>query len=139
VVERKAAYMIKESELNPKGYKLTEEQTKNLPILLERINKVREKYSKPMIVTSGIRSMSDHLRIYKDMGITDPSKIPMKSNHLKGAAVDISDPDGKLMDWVEANEKLMEEIGLWMEARDSIKRVHFQIFPPASGRRFFNP
>lgn len=126
-------------ELNPKNYTLTEEQAKNLPILHEKINKVRTAYNKPMTVTSGIRSMEDHLRIYKEMGITDQAKIPMKSNHLKAAAVDISDPDGKLMEWVQANVKLMEEIGLWMEAPDKIKRVHFQIVPPKSGKRFFNP
>jgi len=130
---------ISQQELNPKNYTLTEEQAKNMPILLERINKVRAAWAKPMTVTSGLRSMADHLRIYKEMGITDQSKIPMASNHLKGAAVDISDPDGKLFDWVKANTKLMEEIGLWMEEKDSHKRVHFQILPPKSGKRFFNP
>jgi hypothetical protein len=139
VVERKVPQMIKMSELNPKGYALTEEQAKNLAVLHERINKVRDVYGKPMIVNSGLRSMEQHLKIYKDKGITDPAKIPMKSRHLIGAAVDIADPDGKLMDWVEANVKLMEELGLWMEVRDNVGRVHFQIFSPASGKRFFNP
>lgn len=126
-------------ELNPKDYKLTEEQAKNIPVLLERINKVRDKWGKPMTVNSGLRSLEDHLAIYARMGITDQKKIPMKSRHLIGAAVDIADPDGSLYDWVVANEKLMEEIGLWMEVKDAQKRVHFQIFPPGSGKRFFNP
>lgn len=117
----------------------TQEIQDNLKVLLERINKVRTAYSKPMTVTSGLRTMEDHLRIYKEMGITDKAKIPMKSNHLKGAACDISDPDGKLYDWTKLNEKLMEQIGLWMEIKDTQKRVHYQIFSPASGARFFHP
>ena len=126
-------------ELNPKNFPVSEEQAKNLAILLERINKVRAAWGKPMTTTSGLRTLEDHLRIYKDMGITDQSKIPMSSKHLYGQAVDISDPDGKLFDWVKANEKLMEEIGLWMEEKDSHKRVHFQTVPPKSGKRFFKP
>lgn len=132
--------MIKESEINPKGYDLTDEQAANLAILLERINKVRAAYGKPMSVSSGVRSMADHLRIYKEKGITDQSKIPMKSRHLLGAAVDIRDPDLKLAEWVKANEKVLEEAELWCESLDATKGwVHFQIFPPASGKRFFNP
>ena len=131
--------MISISEINPHNYPLTEEQAKNLPILLERINKVRTALAKSMIVTSGLRSMADHIRIYTAKGIP-MDKIPMGSNHLKGAAVDISDPDGKLAEWVRANEKLMESIGLWMEALESTHGwVHFQIYAPGSGNRFFKP
>ena len=127
------------NELNPHNNTLTSEQEANLAILLEKINKVRTAWAKPMRVNSGLRTMEEHLAIYAKLGITDQSKIPMKSRHLIGAAVDISDPDGKLYDWVVANESLMEEIGLWMEVKDAQARVHFQIFPPKSGKRFFNP
>lgn len=44
--------------------------------------------NKPVIVTSGYRSMAHHLRIYAEKGITDKSKIPMGSYHLTGKAVD---------------------------------------------------
>jgi len=111
----------------------------NLEILLERINKVRTAYAKSMSVTSGLRTMEDHLRIYKAKGITDTSKIPMKSKHLYGQAVDIADPNGLLMDWCVANEDILEKIGLWCEERDNIHRVHFQTVPPKSGKRFFKP
>ena len=132
--------MIKESEINPKGYTLTEEQASNLPILLERINKVRSAWGNPMTVTSGLRSMEDHLRIYREKGITDPSKIPMGSSHLKGAACDIFDPKQELQAWCKANEKLLEEIGLWMEDFSATPNwVHFQIVAPRSGNRFFKP
>ncbi|HUM41562.1 MAG TPA: D-Ala-D-Ala carboxypeptidase family metallohydrolase [Fervidobacterium sp.] len=112
----------------------------NLVELLVRINKVRAAYGKPMNVTSGLRSMADHLRIYAQKGITDQSKIPMQSNHLYGRAVDISDPNRELQAWVLKNVKLMEEIGLWMEDFGATPNwLHFQINPPKSGNRFFKP
>lgn len=139
-------YLIKESEILRKTKKedMPKEHQDNLEVLLERINKVRYAWGRPMIVTSGYRSMKDQIRIYKALAVQrnvpyDESKVPMGSKHLSCAAVDISDKDGKLYEWVQANEKLMEEIGLWMEAKDDQARVHFQIFPPRSGNRFFNP
>jgi hypothetical protein len=128
------------------GHLITEvsiEHQHNLEDLLIRMNKVRGIRGEPMMVTSGYRSMQDHLRIYNQMGITDRAKIPMKSNHLSGRAVDISDPNGKLMDWCEANPKLLEDFGLWCEQRDDKKRVHFQSVAYGSykpgGSRFFKP
>lgn len=42
-------------------------------------------------ITSGYRSMAHHLKIYKEeYGITDKSKIPMGSYHLKGLAADFT-------------------------------------------------
>lgn len=112
----------------------------NLEELLKRVNQVRTAYAKPMIVTSGYRSMQDHLRIYSQKGITDRSKIPMKSKHLYGQAVDISDPNKELQKWCLANVKLLEQIGLWMEDFSATSNwVHFQTLPPGSGRRFFLP
>jgi uncharacterized protein YcbK (DUF882 family) len=126
-------------ELNPKSFAAQKSIQDNLDILLKKINEIRAAYGKPMKVTSGLRTMEDHLRIYAEMGITEKSKIPMKSKHLFGQACDVSDPDGKLMDWCIANEKVLEKVGLWCEVRDDKKRVHFQIVPPQSGKRFFNP
>lgn len=123
-----------------KGHSCPPELEANLLELLIRINKVRDAYGHPMTVTSGFRSMEDHLRIYKNKGITDPKKIPMKSKHLYCQAVDIYDPNKKLQKWIKENIKLIEEIGLWMEDfNDTPNWVHFQIIPPASGNRFFKP
>jgi uncharacterized protein YcbK (DUF882 family) len=111
----------------------------NLNDLLVKINKVRLAYGKPMIVTSGLRTTKHHLEIYARKGIYPP-KVPMKSNHLSGRAVDFSDADGKLKAWVKDNIKLMEEIGLWLEDFSATKTwCHFQINPPRSGNRFFLP
>lgn len=112
----------------------------NLEELLVKVNKVRTAYNKPMTVTSGYRSMYDHKRIYNAKGIFDESKIPMKSKHLSGEAVDIYDPNQELQKWCLYNTKLLIEIGLWMEDFSATKNwVHFQIVPPKSGKRFFMP
>jgi hypothetical protein len=122
----------KESDIAPK-------HLDNLKILHARMNKVRNLYAKPMVPTSIYRTLDDHLRIYRQLGITDKSKIPMKSKHLSGEAIDIHDPKGELMDWCKNNIKALEEIELWCEEPDDKKRVHFQIVPPRSGKRFFLP
>lgn len=131
-----------------KGAKLedqTPEIQESLKILLEKINKVRAAYNKPMTPTSGLRTMADHLRIYEDIAKKkgekfDKSKVPMKSTHLFGQAVDIFDPKRELQKWIQENIKLMEEIGLWFEDFSvTTNWVHFQINPPKSGKRFFMP
>lgn len=134
--------MITLNELNPKGFPTTPEQDQNLNTLLARMNIIRAAWNKPMIATSGLRSLEDHKRIYmelaKQRGISN-IRIPMGSAHLKGAAVDISDPDGSLYEWCKQNVALLEKAEVWLEEKDDQKRVHFQIFPPASGKRFFKP
>jgi uncharacterized protein YcbK (DUF882 family) len=122
----------------------SEEIQANLAELLEKINQVRAAYGIPMTVTSSLRTMAHHLEIYAAKGITDPTKIPMRSRHLYGQAVDIADGDGKLREWVLANLDLMESIGMWFEALESTPNwVHFQIVPYGSykegGSLFFKP
>lgn len=112
----------------------------NLTVLLAKLNLVRSAWGKPMTSTSGLRTMADHLRIYAAKGITDQSKIPMKSKHLSGEADDISDPKRELQAWCKANEAKLAEIGLWMEDFSATPTwVHFQIVPPKSGKRWFMP
>lgn len=141
---KKEEAMISLSEINPKNYTLDEQETDNINVLLERINKVRTLWGKPMIVNSGVRSKDDQIRVYHDKGVTDLSKIPMGSQHLHAAAVDISDPDGKLAEWTKNNEAALEEIGLWCEDLNHTKGwVHYQIFQYRSWHpgksRFFIP
>lgn len=119
------------------------EHLENLEDLLVKLNQFRAAYGKPLRVTSGYRSLEDHLRIYRQKGITDQAKIPMKSNHLKGLAADlvpIEDPVSHLHDWVLNNMPLMIEIGLWFEDFDvTVSWCHIQIVPPKSGNRIFKP
>jgi uncharacterized protein YcbK (DUF882 family) len=123
-------------ELLNKKYKLedqSEDIKNNLNILFEKSNKLRNIYGKPMIVTSGLRTTDDHLRIYKEKaekaGIPfDESEVPMRSKHLYGQAVDIFDPNADLYNWCLSNEKILVEIGLWLEHRQGVWQ-HFQIVP----------
>lgn len=112
----------------------------NLQVLLERINVIRSAYNKPLKVTSGLRSLAHHLEVYRKKGITDLSKIPMKSKHLYGQAVDLSDPNKDLQKWLLANVSLLEQAQLWCEDFSATPNwVHFQTVPPKSGKRFFLP
>lgn len=119
------------------------EHLEHLEDLLIKLNRLRTAYGKPLRITSGYRSMADHLRIYAQKGITDQSKIPMKSKHLYGLAADIVPIDESiehLHDWVLANEPLMADIGLWFESFDYSKTwLHCQSVPPKSGKRVFIP
>lgn len=130
-----------------KGKKLEDQPSDvrdNLKILLEKMNKIRDAYGKPMIVTSGLRTMDDHLAIYARKGITDKSKIPMKSHHLFGRACDVSDPKKELQEWCKVNESFLKDLGIFMESFDiTTNWVHFQIVPYGSykegGSLWFNP
>lgn len=110
----------------------------NLKQLHKKINKLRKRYGKPLIVTSGLRSLKHHIEIYKK---NHPGQeVPMKSKHLFGQAVDISDKKGKLKEWCKKNEDFLVEEGFYMEAFSHTSDwVHFQIVPPASGNRYFIP
>jgi uncharacterized protein YcbK (DUF882 family) len=130
-------------ELNPKTFPTTPEIDKNLAILLDRLNQVRSAFGKPMICTSGLRSIKDHKRIYEKKGIPE-NKIPMKSKHLFGQAADIFDPNQELQEWCKKNEDLLKTIGLWMESFSATPNwCHFQIVPYGSYQEgksiWFNP
>jgi uncharacterized protein YcbK (DUF882 family) len=120
----------------------SEEIKGNLINLLVIINKIRTLWGKPMKVTSGLRSMEEHLAIYASKKITDKSKIPMKSKHLYGQAVDIYDPNLEITNWLKANPKIMEDCAIFCESGNS-NWVHIQITPFNSyvrgGSRWFNP
>ena len=111
----------------------------NIEALLKKVNVLRVAWNKPMIVTSGYRTLQDHLRIYSQKGIFDKSKIPMLSQHLSGSAIDISDPDLALTKWLkEDNSKRLEDLGLYAEEGNK-NWVHCQMDPPKSGKRWFLP
>lgn len=118
---------------------LTGDVRRNLDELYKKMNIIRGRYGRPMIVTSGLRTIKHHLDIYAKKGLYPP-KVPMKSNHLFGRACDISDVDGSLKKWCLDNINFLEEVGVWMEAFEATPTwVHFQINPPRSGNRFFKP
>jgi hypothetical protein len=119
------------------------EHLENLEELLVKLNHLRSAYGKPLRVSSGYRSLQKHLAVYAAKGITDQSKIPMKSNHLYGFAADlvpIEDDIKHLHDFINNNIGLMADIGLYFEAFEySPQWLHCQSMPPKSGKRFFKP
>lgn len=122
--------MISLSELNPHNYPTTPEIDANLQIILERVNKIREAWAKPMTVTSGLRSEADQMRI-------NPGA--KHSHHLFGQACDVYDPDLSLTAWLKENDsQCLIDAELWCEEGNK-NWVHFQIVPPKSGHRWFLP
>lgn len=114
----------------------------NIDELLVRVNIIREAWGKPMIVTSGLRTMNQHLRIYSKSGIFPPH-VPMGSQHLKGLAVDISDPELLITNWLKTDGALLlEKADLYCEEGNT-NWVHFQCLPFGSykkgGTRWFLP
>lgn len=131
--------MISENEIT-KGKEVPPELQENLKILLERVNKLRSLWGKPMIVTSGYRSMLEHLEIYRKKGIA-PEKVPLHSHHLYCEACDFADEDGSLKAFVKANDyQVLKDCELWMEDGSTTTNwCHVQIVPPKSGQREFMP
>lgn len=115
---------------------LPKETQDNIMILLERINKVRQAYGKPMKVNDGYRRPED-----------TPPGGAKASKHLIGAAIDIDDDDaGTFWFWLmkPENMKLLKEVGLWLEHGCYTHSkggtwVHLQIVPPGSKKRIFIP
>lgn len=131
--------MILKRELNPKNVPLTRQQEDNLDKLLYKLNEFRRRYGKPMICTSGVRSIDDHIRIYTQKGIPR-GNIPMSSNHLKGLAADFYDPNGEIKAWINKNLDFCISLGLYFEHFDYTPGwVHIQVVAPKSGKRFFIP
>lgn len=117
----------------------------NLELLLIASNKLRTAWGKPLIVTSGYRTMQDHIRIYSEIAHREgvdfnPKLVPMKSNHLYGLACDLKDPDGSLYQWAHNNQDKLTEWGIWCE-KDTKGWLHIQIAPYGSYKegssRFF--
>lgn len=99
-----------------------------LGILVHKTNMLCEFAGFEPIVSSGYRTMEEHLEIYRRKGVTDPAKIPMHSRHLSCQAVDLYDPDQKLQKIILDNQKWFEDAGMFFEDFSYCKDwVHMQI------------
>jgi hypothetical protein len=82
---------------------------------------------------------------YRRSGIDKPKNGAARSNHYKGLAADIDDDDSAwLWKWCRENLATVARLGFFLEdPRWTHGKVgtwmHFQIVPPASGRRIFVP
>jgi len=64
----------------------------------------------------------------------------LRSKHMTGQAIDISDPEGDLDSWLVDHTAVLQDVGLWMEHPGATKGwCHLQIVPPKSGNRCFYP
>ena len=111
-------------------YPLTPELESNLVNLLISVNKFREIYGKPLLVSS----------LYRPGVYNKAAGGAKKSNHMVCLAVDFADADGSLDSYCLNNLKVLEECGLYLESPEhTLGWTHLQVVPPASGKRVFKP
>ena len=100
--------MIRIRELNPRGVHLSKEHRYNLHLLHTTVNEIRYEWGKPIIVTSGVRSLVEHMKIYEKINAQRkkegklPVNVPYGSKHLEAAAADLADPDGMLYHFIHS-------------------------------------
>lgn len=103
----------------------------NLSKLLDALNKFRQAYGKPMIVTSGLRTQQQNDQL---------SNSGKKSAHLSAEACDFADIDRSITNYVLANPNILVECDLYMEDPGACPTwIHLGIRRPASGNRIFRP
>jgi hypothetical protein len=119
------------SQINNEGYITTKEQEANLKRLAFVVTELEELMEKEFLVTSGLRTPQDQLRI-------NPGK--KNSAHLSGEAVDVSDVDGSIYGFCIDNVDILIHLGIYLECKPYTPRwTHIQIRAPKSGHRFFTP
>lgn len=113
-----------------KQFPLTSVMEGNLSHLLDCLNKFRQAYGKPMVVSSGYRPPEHNAKV---------GGAP-NSCHLTCEATDFKDKDGELKKWCLSNLPVLESCGLYMEHQDATPTwCHLQTRMPASGHRVFRP
>lgn len=114
-----------------KEFPLSDILESNLSQLLVCLNRFRELYGRPMLVSSGYRPGAYN---------TSLSNSAKKSNHLVCLACDFKDVDGNLAKYCLDNINVLERCGVYLENPTStVGWVHLQIVPPKSNSRVFNP
>jgi hypothetical protein len=110
---------------------LTQEQEDNMHKLLTVLDQFRERYGKPLRISSG----------YRPAAINAAVGGATKSNHIMCLAVDFVDDEKQTLGkWCLANLSILEELGLYLEdLRHTKGWVHLQIKKPRSGNRIFIP
>jgi len=121
------------------------------------VNCIRSHFKNPLIINdyvsrfySGYRTIEEHIKLYdllneKRLMKNKPRlSVPMKSQHLIGAAVDLFDPTFEIKKWVLDHLDIIERLDLYMEDFDATGGIdggwlHIGLYPPQSGKRFFKP
>ncbi len=100
-------------------------------VLAERLNRLHMYWGHQLVLTSGYRPLAVNART---------PGAAKRSNHIIGAAADVADPDWSLAKFVTSDIPMLEHLELWIEDPHFTPGwVHFQIFPPMSGKRVFKP
>lgn len=103
----------------------------NLSKLLDALNKFRDKYGKPMMVSSGLRTQQANDQL---------SNSGKNSAHLSGEACDFHDLDRSITNFIMSNPQVLVDCDLYMEEPASTPTwVHLAVRRPASGNRIFKP
>jgi hypothetical protein len=113
-----------------KAYPLSTQQHENLDVLLERLNRFRQMFGKPMRVSSG----------YRPHAINAKVGGAMNSAHLHCQAADFYDTDKAIRKFILEHPSVLEECDLYCE--DFVYTptwVHLQSRPTRSGKRMFKP
>ncbi len=112
---------------------MTPEIERNAERTVQLANALLARFGEGRKVNSGWRPPAVNASI--------PNAAP-RSKHMMGQAIDLSDPEGDLDDWLMSADghKALEELGLWMEHPAATKGwAHLQPVPARSGRRVFYP
>lgn len=116
-------------DLNPNLRVVTQEQERNLIELCRRVSLLEELMEREFTVNSGFRTAMDQLRI----NVRAP-----KSAHLSGQAVDLSDKDGSIYDFLINNPDMLIKLDFYVEQKTySPQWIHLQTRPTVN--RFFKP
>jgi len=128
---------------NDKHIKNNPEYIKNIEELCRRVNTLLLDFKKDYpdfkaVITSGYRPIEYEWKKARSG----------RSNHCKGAAIDIWDPKKILGEWCARDSgAIMVKYDLYMEALSTTHKsmaqedrwCHLQIFPPKSGKRIYIP
>lgn len=100
--------------------------------LLDRVDAMLADFGEERKISSGWRPPEVNART---------PNAALKSKHMTGHAVDLSDPEGDLDEWCAENDgERLTVYGLWMEHPAATKGwCHLQSLPPKSGKRVFYP
>jgi hypothetical protein len=110
---------------------LTEELWANAVVTVERANALLTRSGLQRGVNSGWRPAVVNAAV---------KNAARHSKHILCLAIDIDDDDNALDAWCMAHQKVLKEIGLWLEHPTATPRwCHVQTVPPRSGKRVFHP
>lgn len=110
---------------------LTDDLRTNAEETIRRANNLLTMFGGDRSVNSGWRPPA--------VNASTPGAAP-NSKHMTCQAIDLSDPDGDLDEWLYDTQARLIDLQLWMEHPATTKGwCHVQIVPPKSGKLVFYP